>query len=162
MESRFTTFFVLTRAAMLLVAFVFICIPFYIYFGKFDGYEKEPRLFPSLVAAAILFPFVYLTLKNSLLVKIKLLPIGILVLDILRLRQRTYAYSDVEKIDLKAYRIDGYRRTGWRTTRDINYDERIAVHFKNGHILLIPAETYSNYKELYLFINERKEALIQP
>ncbi|HLP22313.1 MAG TPA: hypothetical protein VK174_18490 [Chitinophagales bacterium] len=145
---------------MLLVALTFSGIPFYIYFGEFYGFEKEPRFFPALVSAAILFPFIYLTIKNSLIIKIKLLPVGIQVSNALQLRRRIYAYDQVDKIDLKAYRIERYTNPRYGKTT-INFDERIIIHFKNGHILVIAAETYSNYKELSLFINDRKEALIQ-
>ncbi len=166
MESRFTIFFLLTRSLLLLIPGSLFCIPFYILFGNFKGYEKEPTVTPALICAAIVFPLAWLTIRNFIFIRIKLTEADIEIISVLRKSKVIYTYSEVEKIDLKAYKIEGATRGpyagGWGSNqRDINYEEQVTVCFKDGYEFIIAADVYSNYNQLYEFIKSRKIALHQ-
>jgi|ERR1043165_367116 hypothetical protein len=162
MESRFSIFFILTRALQLLIAITFTTLPCVIFFGNFQGFENSSRVAPTLMASVIALPLVYLMLNGFRFEKIKMTEYNMEILNLLNREKKLYPYDQIKQVTLSAFKIEGAmdNRSIWGgRRRDINYHEQVDIDTKDGETITFSSDDYSNYKELYDFINARKLSL---
>ncbi len=159
MNSRFTIFFILTRTLLMLVPLGLLPLPFFIFFNNDYKYEDEPHLAPAIIAALIIFPFVFLMVKNYKIIRIKLDDTTIDIINVVRLQRMRYNYSDVKKIDLHKHKIEGYQQYESSKTEDINYVTFTTICFKDGFELEMASDVYTNYREMIAYIESHKPVI---
>jgi hypothetical protein len=133
-------------------------LPFIIYFNQDPKFEEEPKLVPALIAAAIVFPFVYLMMRNYDVIRLSFDEVGITVSNVFGAPQNRYSYSDVAKIDFSTHKIEGVVSRGGRT-RDINYVSFITICLKDGDTIELSSDVYSNYEQMIEYIESHKDVV---
>lgn len=158
-RSRFTAFFILTRTLMAIVPIAFIIAPIGIYFANVKGFEDQSSLPSFIVMATVMWPLVYLFIREYDIITIKLGPEGIQAADIIKRKKRTYQYNQVERTAIEIRRTIGYNGRGRH--RDVNDNPVFIIYMQNGDSVTMASDVYSNSEEMYNFINDRKTALEQ-
>ncbi|HRG90877.1 MAG TPA: hypothetical protein PLW44_17770 [Chitinophagales bacterium] len=159
-HSRFTAFFILTRTLMAIVPIAFIIAPIGVYFANVKGFEDQSSLPSLIIMATVMWPMVYLFIREYDIITIKLAPEGIQAADIIKRKKRTYQYNQVERTAIEIRRTIGYNgRHG--NIRDINDNPVFIIYMQNGDSVTMASDVYSNSEEMYNFINDRTTALAQ-
>lgn len=154
-HSRFTAFFILTRTLMAIVPIAFIIAPIGVYFANVEGFEDQSSLPSFIVMATVMWPLVYLFIREYNIINIVLYPECIRVTDVLKRIKKTYPYHDICNIDVTIRRTEEYLEPNNHPSY-VNDNRVFTIEFVNGDCLVIESDVYANSEKLYTTINSRR------
>ncbi len=157
MQSKFTTFFVLTRLFLLSAPVLIILIVLVTYLTDPVYYKSELSPVIEILAASLVFMCAYLLFTEKSLFRVLLSEDGIHIVNVMRQKTKFYSYNDVVNIqyeNISAQPLNKYREADYS-----RYEERektYTIHFCNGDKVYLSLENYDNAEELCKFINQKR------
>ena len=157
MQSKFTTFFVLTRLFLLSAPVLIILIVLVTYLTDPVYYKSELSPVIEVLAASLILLCGYLLYTEKNFFSISLAKEGIYIKDIVRRTTKRYNYTDVTAIKYESTSEGPQnKRRAATDNEDPDREKTYIIQFSNGDTIYLSLENYKNAEELCKFISLKR------
>ncbi len=157
MQSKFTTFFILTRLFLLSAPMLIIVIVLATYIADPVYYKTELSPVIELLAGSLILLCGYLLYTEKSFFSILLTKEGIYINDMVRRTTKLYKYTDVITIKYEsvfARPLNKYGEVDDNQAPD--REKTYIIQFINGDTVYLSLENYNNAEQLCKFINQNR------